>query len=1206
MPSLPTLRKPGRLLRLATAAALLLGSIGFPGTQHHARAEARIEASAEATPSIVEAGSSANVDITVTSSETTSVMIDLELFDSSLNRVKQIVVDNVAVTAGQPATVPFRWDVPATLAPGRYIVSFGVFGAGWSARINEWFAAAASITVTGGAQSPVLASSAAVSPAGAAYGDTIVVDAAVTVAADTEAVTELRLIGPDGAEALTRSFAGTLRAAEPNRFRTEWTVPEGAAAGSYAVGVDVYSPDRLGTYHQNREAARFSVTPTTGQPLPAPEHVQAVPFPTAVDLSWSAVPGATGYEVEADGVAAPAGGATETAYRHEGLAPDTEHAYRVRAVGIGGAPGAWSEPVQVRTKPDSGENPASAVKVAVKTGTDASTPMLGPNFRIVNASRSPIALSDVKVRYYFTIDGEEKPLSIGFWSSVPDQSRNVSASFVKMPTPAADADRYLEIGFADGAGTLAPGGDVVINTWINKSDWSNFDQTNDYSFERSTDLSDSLKTTAYVSGHLSWGQEPVLLDLPPFPSRIAAVPADTSVALTWEPVAGATGYDVMADGSIVGPLSEASFTQQWLAPGTRHTYYVRTRSGERTGVWSPAVTVKTTGLPNIPAPANIKSQRTDTSIALTWSAPDAEITGYDIEVDGSVLDAGTSTSYTHEGLEPGSRHTYRIRAKQDAVPGTWSALLSLNTTYTPTGTFDVDIEVDPSADRQPISPYIYGTNDDLSGVDRWTARRMGGNRLTTYNWENNASNSGDDEAFHSDRYVAHYFGGVPWSETGDEPGVGVTGFHERSLAQGAYTLTTLQTAGYVAKDVDGYVTQAETAPSSRWVEVKPAKNAPFSLTPDLTDDAVYMDELVNLLVSRFGNASTATGVRGYEIDNEPGIWRKTHAYMHPQPAGAAEVLNKGIALAKAVKNVDPHAELFGPAAFGFDDMYNMFLASDWPALKANYGWYLDYYLDRFRAASEQENRRLLDALDIHWYPETTGGGIRIQYQAGNDNPETNKARLQAPRQLWDTSYTEDTWFFKGDYASFFPLIPSLQRSIDTYNPGTKIAFTEYNYGAEHNIFGGIAQADVLGIYGKFNVYMANFWRMTDATLGSAYVSAAFKLYTDYDGAGSKFGDTKVRAETSDIENSSVYGSVYKDDDDKLHLIVLNKNTDFDMNAIVNIAGDTAYKSARVWAFDASGPAITERQPVARIENNKLVYTVPKLTACHIVLSAEPQ
>ncbi|MGC5325784.1 glycoside hydrolase family 44 protein [Brevibacillus sp. SYSU BS000544] len=930
--------------------------------------------------------------------------------------------------------------------------------------------------------------------------------------------------------------------------------------------------------------------PTT---LPAPANLKAEAKVTSIDLTWDLVAGATSYDLEFDGDTIY--NLASTSYLHTGLQPETEHTYRVRAKNAT-VTGEWSQPIKAKTLASVVSGP-NKLKVSIKTGTNASTQMPSPSFEITNTSSEPINLHDIQVKYYFTIDGE-KPLSIDFWTTVAKQQ--VNTKFVKMPVPASDADHYLEISFADAAGTLQPGSTVGVYPWFNKNDWSSFDQSNDYSFNNSSSVEDSSKVPAYLAGSLTWGTEPTLFDIPPFPSNITATPSDNSITVAWDSVEGATGYDVEADGVVIENGTKSTYVNQWLNPGTYHTYKVRTREGDAVGIWSSPLTLKTTGEQNLPAPSNVRSEKTDTTITITWNALRELVTGYDIEVDGTVVDVGSKTSYTHSGLLTGSQHTYRVRAKDGSTLGAWSTLVTLNTVFDPTGPFTVNFGVDTSAGRGPISPYIYGSNEDLTGEENFGARRIGGNRMSTYNWENNASNAGTDWMQSSDGFIPWFYGDVSY-ENYDIPGIGATAFHEKSLATDAYTLMTLQTAGYVAKDRNGPVSENEKAPSSRWAEVKPTKGSPFTLTPDVTDDFVYQDEFINFLVNRFGNASTSTGIKGYAIDNEPGLWNETHPLMHPEKPGSVEVLNKSIELAKAVKNVDPHAEMFGPVSYGFAEYLNMQGSTDWDSVKGNYDWYLDYYLDQMRIESEKEGKRLLDVLDLHWYPEISAGGVRITSSNTNDNIEANKARIQAPRSLWDPSYKEDSWIGTW-YSSFLPLIPKLKQSVKTYNKGTKLAFSEYNYGGEGHVSGGIATADVLGIFGKQDVYFASYWKMVNKPSEANYASAAFKIYNNYDGDNSEFGDTRVKAETSDIENSSIYGSVFKDSDNNLHLIVINKNYDHEMNAVFNLAGGTDYQSARVWAFDENSSEITERQAVTDISNNTFTYTIPKLTVCHIVLS----
>ncbi|HEY4247959.1 MAG TPA: immunoglobulin domain-containing protein, partial [Lacunisphaera sp.] len=168
----------------------------------------------------------------------------------------------------------------------------------------------------------------------------------------------------------------------------------------------------------------------------------------------------------------------------------------------------------------------------------------------------------------------------------------------------------------------------------------------------------------------------------------------------------------------------------------------------------------------------------------------------------------------------------------------------------------------------------------------------------------------------------------------------------------------------------------------------------------------------------------------------------------------------------------------------------------------------------------------------------------------------------------------------------------------TFYPGTKLGFSEYNFGGENHISGGIAEADILGAFGKNGVYLASFWPLhSDVT----YVASAFKLYRNYDGTGKQFGNTAVAASTTDTATCTTYASLEDTSTARLHVIVLNKSYDTATPVNFTIAGTTNYTSARVFAFDAASATITERAAVTGITGNHFSYTLPALTAAHFVL-----
>ena len=493
-----------------------------------------------------------------------------------------------------------------------------------------------------------------------------------------------------------------------------------------------------------------------------------------------------------------------------------------------------------------------------------------------------------------------------------------------------------------------------------------------------------------------------------------------------------------------------------------------------------------------------------------------------------------------------------------------------------------------------ISPYIFGTNQELAGGENWGAMRIGGNRLTGYNWENNASNAGSDYLQESDDYLADVFG---VGDSSSVPAIVTGAFYNEAKQFDAYPLVTLQMAGFVAKDKNGPVSASEAAPSPRWAYAKFVKGSPLSITPDTSDDTVFMDEYVNFLVNKYGPSTSPTGIKGYELDNEPDLWNSTHPRLHPLQPTCQELVNKSVALSLAVKTIDPSAEIFGPVSYGFNGYLSFQSAKDWNAVSAGkpYSWFLDYYLDRMKAASDSAGRRLLDVLDLHWYSEAIGD-YRITDDTANSLNDA-LARVQAPRSLWDPNYHENSWIEQYD-PRYLPLLPKILNSINKYYPGTKLAFTEFNFGGENDISGALAMADVLGIFTKYGVYMSDFWELNSP---SDYISAAYKIFRNFDGNNSTIADYYVPSYTSDVADCSVYGSV-DDGGNTIHIIVINKSytTSFTGDFVINSTAQVT--GGQVWEVNRYSPNIQRLDSVTYVADNSFTYPVPSRTVLHFVLS----
>ena len=106
------------------------------------------------------------------------------------------------------------------------------------------------------------------------------------------------------------------------------------------------------------------------------------------------------------------------------------------------------------------------------------------------------------------------------------------------------------------------------------------------------------------------------------------------------------------------------------------------------------------------------------------------------------------------------------------------------------------------------------------------------------------------------------------------------------------------------------------------------------------------------------------------------------------------------------------------------------------------------------------------------------------------------------------------------------------------------------WGGEQTVNGALAIADVLGIFGREGVYMAAH-ASYPALASPSY--QAFRLYTNYDGRGGRFGDLSVYASGGDSDLLSTYASV-DSTSKRLYLMVVNKDLTNDVYASLAITG----------------------------------------------------
>ncbi|WP_164515067.1 glycoside hydrolase family 9 protein [Paenibacillus lentus] len=159
--------------------------------------------------------------------------------------------------------------------------------------------------------------------------------------------------------------------------------------------------------------------------------------------------------------------------------------------------------------PDPNPSPEGDLAVQYKAGdTNPLDNQFKPYFNIVNHGSTAIPLSELSLRYYITVDENEQMEFNCDWAMVG--CTNLSGTFVKMNPGKSMADTYLEITFNAAAGSLPAGGQTGdIQTRNHSSNWTNLNESNDYSFDPlNTAYTNWERVTLYHNGILVFGTEP--------------------------------------------------------------------------------------------------------------------------------------------------------------------------------------------------------------------------------------------------------------------------------------------------------------------------------------------------------------------------------------------------------------------------------------------------------------------------------------------------------------------------------------------------------------------------------------------------------------------------------------------------------------------------------------------------------------------------
>jgi len=515
----------------------------------------------------------------------------------------------------------------------------------------------------------------------------------------------------------------------------------------------------------------------------------------------------------------------------------------------------------------------------------------------------------------------------------------------------------------------------------------------------------------------------------------------------------------------------------------------------------------------------------------------------------------------------------------------------------------VTVNVDLQANRHPISPLIYGVNlfedpnltSTLQDLN-CPLNRYGGNRASTYNWNLNSDNRGNDNYFESISDNVQTAG-----ERGDT-------FITATQSAGAEPMVTIPMLSWIGQaglaqpflcsyPKTKFPNQFAFDPSNTncgdglMLDGKTLINGADPTVALVANTLATQQSWVQHITGKFNTAANG-GLKYYVLDNEHDLWWETHHDAVANAPSYTQDRDGMFSYAGMIKSQDANALVVGPevsgwlgyilspADFEYGQLNGFANINNFPDRTAMNGMdYMPWLLGQFQAYANSHNgQRLLDVFTVHYYPQ--GGDNKIN-----------------TRSLWDPNFVDPSYI-----NDKIMLIPRMKAWVAANYPGTKIGITEYNWGyineeALHDNIGyAVNQADVLGIFGREGLDLATRFNSPPVNLPT-YNS--MKMYRNYDGNKSTFGDVSTSATVPNPDTVAAF-SAQRSSDGKLTVMLLSKYAAGDTPATVSFAKLAYSGPAQVWQLISPGTAIQHLADV-NVNNSAVSLTLPPQSITLLVI-----
>lgn len=522
---------------------------------------------------------------------------------------------------------------------------------------------------------------------------------------------------------------------------------------------------------------------------------------------------------------------------------------------------------------------------------------------------------------------------------------------------------------------------------------------------------------------------------------------------------------------------------------------------------------------------------------------------------------------------------------------------------------DVTVSVDASAEKKGVSPYLYGRNDNLSDDPSKPVsaseiqmikdagvrfmREFGGNNGTKYNWKKKLTS-------HPDWYNNIY--SHDWDYTAETMQANFPG------VQGMWSF---QLIGFAAETIDNNFNDWSYNKSAWWEGVNQnlagggtVNEAGGTVAAAEGDTDLYLqewtaDSSVAILDHWFGSDGIGldkSTIRYWSMDNEPEIWSGTHDDIMPDQIDAEAFMQRYFELAKKARAKFPDIKLCGPVVANEWQWYN------WNNTTVEYNGqkypWLEYFIMRCSEEQTDSGIRLLDVVDLHFYPNISDDAKllqahRIFFDKNYSYPDANGIKMTGANG-WDNSLTKEYIFER------------CNEWLDKYmgaGHNVGLGLTEYGtpYGYENVMVNALNYASLIETFAEndVEVFTPFFWKTG--------MWEVLHLYSNYS------HQTCVKSVSDNEDKVSAFTTVTASED-SMTVILINRSKTESLSTNISIENFTLtngnYRTLQLAGLPASETFKSHSEnalqsSTANLTDQLLSVDLPPLSVTAVVLAPNP-